>query len=203
MLEYYFPEAVVLAKDSVGEADSRVFLYAKDFGKLVAKARSARKITSKLSSHLEPGNLIQVRLVEKNGLQVVDALKTGKVEINFPDLFFLNEVLHEADYDQAVWGELTANRPSTQLPRHGSGQVGASKSQIANHDKIEPKFSWTKVLKILGWDPEQASCGICKRNKPYSFNINEQSFICESCVFDTASLPKNFWGREPQFIHLY
>ncbi|MFA6354520.1 MAG: recombination protein O N-terminal domain-containing protein [Candidatus Paceibacterota bacterium] len=194
MLEYYFPEAVVLAKDSVGEADSRVFLYAKDFGKLVAKARSARKITSKLSSHLEPGNLIQVRLVEKNGLQVVDALKTGKVEINFPDLFFLNEVLHEADYDLAVWGELTANCPSTQL--------GASKSQIANHDKIEPKFSWTKVLKILGWDPEQASCGICKRNKPYSFNINEQSFICENCVFDTESLPKNFWGREVQFIKI-
>lgn len=181
MLEYYFPEAVVLAKDSVGEADSRVFLYVKDFGKLVAKARSARKITSKLSSHLEPGNLTQVRLVEKNGLQVVDALKIGKVGINFPDLFFLNEVLHEADYDPAVWGILVGN------PSLRSGR--------------EP-FDWKKALRVLGWDPEQASCGICKRNKPYSFNINEQSFICENCVFDTESLPKNFWGREAQFIKI-
>ena len=181
MIEYYFPEAVVLVRDSVGEADSRVFVYAKDFGKLNAKVRSARKITSKLSSHLEPGNLIQVRLVEKNGLQVVDALKTGKVEINFPDLFFLNEVFHEADFDSAVWGIL----------------VGSSTLRSGR----EP-FDWKKVLRVLGWDPEQASCGICKRNKPYSFNINEQSFICENCVFNTMSLPKTFWGREAQFIKI-
>ena len=39
-------EAIVLDKEDLGEYDSRVFLYTKEFGKVGAKATSLRKITS-------------------------------------------------------------------------------------------------------------------------------------------------------------
>lgn len=78
----YFTEALVLDKQDLGELDARVFLFTEKLGKVRAKITSARKITSKLSSHLEPLNWIKVRLVErKNDFQVADALRIGK----FPD----------------------------------------------------------------------------------------------------------------------
>ena len=61
-------EAIVLDKEDVGEQDSRVFLYTKDFGKIGAKATSLRKITSKLAAHLEPLNYATVRLVSRGNL---------------------------------------------------------------------------------------------------------------------------------------
>ncbi|MDO8574288.1 MAG: recombination protein O N-terminal domain-containing protein, partial [bacterium] len=92
MNEYYFNEAIVLDREPSGETDNRFSIYAKGFGKIVARGKSTRKITSKLSGHLEPGNLVKVRLIEKNGLQVVDALKSGKLGIRSADLHFLNRL---------------------------------------------------------------------------------------------------------------
>jgi len=82
MTSEYYTEALVLDKEPVGEADSRVFLYTRDLGRIAATAVSARKITSKLSSHLEPLNFVKVRMIHKNRFQIVDALKTESLPKN-------------------------------------------------------------------------------------------------------------------------
>ena len=56
------------------EADSLITFYTKDFGKVVAKAKGAKRIVSKLSAHLEPLNFVLVRLIEGRGFQIADAL---------------------------------------------------------------------------------------------------------------------------------
>ena len=78
-MQEYLSEAVVLDRLANGDLNGRVVFLTKRFGKLVGKARSIRKITSKLSGHLQPGNLVQVRMIEKNGLQIVDALKKSRL----------------------------------------------------------------------------------------------------------------------------
>ncbi|MEK7193558.1 MAG: recombination protein O N-terminal domain-containing protein [Patescibacteria group bacterium] len=148
----YLSEAIVLDKEPNGDLDVRFSLFTKKFGKLHAKAKSARKITSKLAPHLEPGNLVQVRLVEKNGLQVVDALKKTFLDINLRDLYHLEKILAEGEPDKALWQAL-----------------------------IEKRFVWREVLALLGWDPENALCEACEKYNPAYFDTRTQRFLCGNC----------------------
>ena len=167
MNEYYFNEAIVLDREPSNEIDNRFSIYIKGFGKIVARGKSTRKITSKLSGHLEPGNLVKVRLIEKNGLQVVDALKSSKIEIRSSAPYFLNKLLPEHDFDFALWQELVSHSM-----KHESGG-----------DKITDYVSlnWKEILKILGWDPEHAVCEVCGSLSVSKFTAEGQIFSCDSC----------------------
>lgn len=152
VMQEYSTEAIVLDKETNGDLDARITLFTKKFGKLAGKAKSVRKITSKLSGHLEPGNLVQARLVEKNGLQVVDALKQEKLPNNPSDFYFLGRLLADAEPEPDLWNALTAGN-----------------------------FSWKEGLKILGWDPEFASCSACGK-RASAFHSKSQEFFCGACA---------------------
>lgn len=147
----YITDAVVLHKEPNGDFDHRIILFTKQFGKLAAKSKSARKITSKLSGHLEPGTLAAVRLVEKNNLQVVDALKKSKLKTSLADLHFLGKLLADAEPEPHIW-EALANGT----------------------------FSWKETLRTLGWDPASASCNACM-NRASVFHVATQEFFCANC----------------------
>ncbi len=164
MIEY-FTSALVLDAEDVGELDKRVFLYTKELGKVVAKAKSARKITSKLAAYLEPFNFIKIRLIEKNGFQVVDALNFGKIEIspeNFAFLQFIKEMTFELQPDKKLWFYLRRK-----------------------------KFSYRQVLKIFGFDPDFAGCRVCAKNPVAYFSKTDQIFFCRQCVARGFKIPKN------------
>ena len=153
-MQEYLTEAVVLDREPSGDLDFRVSLFTKKFGKMVAKVKSARKITSKLSGHLIPGNIVNARIIEKNGLQVVDAVKKSAISCG-SDFYFLNKVLADAEPDLAIWQKITSNN-----------------------------FQWLEILKTLGWDPEFASCSSCSRSNPKSFNFRSQEFLCANCFLN-------------------
>ena len=151
MLEY-LSEAVVLNKEPTGDMDARFSIFTKKFGKLAAKAKSVRRTTSKLAAHLEPGNLVDVRIVEKNGLQVVDALKKRRLDVAPTDLYRLDLLLAEAESDLRLW-----------------------------HELLGGKFDWQATLKILGWDPKEATCVVCGKETAV-FYIRGQEFFCTGCA---------------------
>lgn len=151
-MQEYLSEAIVLARDPVGEADSRVSLFTKKFGKLVGRAVSGRKITSKLSPHLEPGFIVSARLVEKKGIKIVDALKIGKINAEARDLSLLARILGDAEPDYGLWGLISS-----------------------------AKFSWDNILGVLGWDPRSAPCLHCGKD-PGVFFLASQEFFCLTCA---------------------
>ena len=197
MNEYYFNEAIVLDREPSGEIDNRFSIYAKGFGKIVARGKSTRKITSKLSGHLEPGNLVKVRLIEKNGLQVVDTLKVSSIKCQVSDLYFLNKLLPEHDFDFALWEELVSciKYPRKEIKdflrgKHVSSVKDAREGseediRVDRDDLIEGQvyrnLDWRKVLKILGWDPEHGECEVCKSLKVTKFTLDGQFFSCGNC----------------------
>ena len=85
-MQEYVTDAIVLTKRASGEFDGRYSLFTKKFGKMTGRAKSSRKITSKLSGHLEPGNAVKARFIEQKGTQIVDALKTARTGISLGDL---------------------------------------------------------------------------------------------------------------------
>lgn len=152
-MQEYISDAIVLAKEPSGDLDVRVTLFTRHFGKLKTKAKSARKIVSKLSGHLEPGFLTRVRLIEKNGLQVVDALKGGACAVHPRDLHFLEKILAEGEPEQKIW-----------------------------HMVLDGKIDWYEILRTLGWDPSFAHCVSCGAPKPVFFGYRDQEFFCRDCV---------------------
>lgn len=152
-MQEFMSEAVVLAHEPYGELDKRYALFTKHFGKLIAKAKSSRKITSKLSGHLEPGNIANVRLVHQGTLHLVDALKHERLSITPGDLHMLNELLSEGEEDRGLW-ELLRN----------------------------DRFSWRETLAILGWDPMHATCSECGAKTITAFYIKDHDFFCTLCA---------------------
>jgi recombinational DNA repair protein (RecF pathway) len=148
----YVSEAVVLAKMPSNHIDARYSIFTKRFGKMVAKGVSARKITSKLAGHLEPGTFARVRLIEKGGLLVVDALKERRADISLSNLNFLSRLLAENEPEPLIWDILEQGR-----------------------------FDWSTALQTLGWDPRDAACALCGTPPVIGFSIARQEFFCARC----------------------
>lgn len=166
MVEHY-TEALVLDKEDLGDFDSRVYLYSKDFGKGIAKATSSRKITSKLAAHLEPGNFIQARLIQSSNwrMQIADALKIGSLPKNQNTIAVLNmvkELLPENQPEEDLWNLLKEN-----------------------------KLNGSEVLKILGFDSQFAVCQSCQAEKPEHFLLKNLEYSCSLCLLQ-AGRPASF-----------
>lgn len=133
--------------------DARFFIFTKKFGKLAARAKSARKITSKLAGHLEPGSIVSARFVEKSGPMIVDALKLGQAALAVADLYFFNKLLHEGEPDERLW-----------------------------HILLSRDFNWIAALRLLGWDALETACQRCELKQPVAFDVGTQEFLCEKCA---------------------
>lgn len=166
-----FTEAVVLDKEDLREADSRVFLYTENFGKIVAKAKSVRKITSKLAAHLEPLNLIKVRLVASRDFQVADALRVDRLNLGILGVLRLvKEIAMENCADPMLWRILKRQYSQTTAPNELAGEI----------------------LKIAGFDPALAVCRACQAEKPDNFLLNSAEYLCASCFGRSAGSERHF-----------
>jgi recombinational DNA repair protein (RecF pathway) len=166
-MQEYLTKAVVLQKDLRNDADARYSFFTERFGKIAARAKSSRKIVSKLAGHLEPGTLASVRIIEIHGAQVVDALKISRVGIPLAELSKLNNLLGEWEPEPALWAELASA---------GADADGSVAYSVPNH------FSWARALAVLGWDPEGAECVLCGTSPARYFHLPRQEFICARCA---------------------
>lgn len=161
MLEHV-TKAIVLDKMDSGELDSWVYLYTEDFGKISAKAKSLRKITSKLAGHLEPSNLVMVRILDKNGPQLLDALTLEKGKSNLEllkNLLLVKELSAEWQPDSELWQLLKQYfRPTVKFLPDGAA-----------------------ILGLLGFDPAFAKCNYCQKEKPEAFYPPDLYFYCRDC----------------------
>lgn len=161
--------ALVLELTESGELDMLAHLYTEKLGRVTAKAKSARKIISKLMGHLQPLTLTRVRLVQKNGFQIVDALgiaRAPKTAHALAFLSFIKEMTVPEQRDYALWLLL--------------------KKSI--RDLRTDAFSYLPLLKALGFDPRFAECARCGAKPVMRFVPAEQFFLCRRCA---STLPRN------------
>lgn len=162
----YVTEAIVLGRRENGSSYNRFAdLYTKELGFVEARVVGGRRIASKLSPHLDFGNLALVRLVHKNQYTVADALTEERffsgascVETfeRFSRLVVLfRELLPRLVPDVHVWEELVSG-----LRR---GEVNCR-----------------MFLSLLGYGAH-AECEHCGGSQSHAFFIPNQNFLCESC----------------------
>ena len=148
-------QAIILSKAPFGEADAQVFLYTRKLGKLLARVIGARKILSKLNSHLEPLNVVYIRLVGKNKWHIADALKIGALPTGVLEgLNLVREIAPEEDPDPELWTLLS------------SGIFGKS-----------------DILRVLGFGKELAACQLCGLRNDLKFSTAHLAYFCVNCMF--------------------
>ena len=152
MIEY-FTRAVVLDKEETGEWDMEVCFFTEELGRVEARAIGARKILSKLAAHLEPNRITAVRLVEKNGFIVADAVMEKKINLSFKELKLLKEGTTPLGRDDALWDKIL------------KGELGVK---------------W--LLKHFGFDPKFAACQFCGERENLYFYFSGQEFSCGRCA---------------------
>jgi len=168
----YATNALILDREAVGDVDSRIVLYTELLGKVTARATAARKIVSKLGSHLEPLRFGQIRLVEKNGMRIADALTEAVFQKSTNDLERLEllevcrliaEVVPEKHPDADLW-ELIVSR----------------------------RLLGREILKTLGFDPVHARCDVCHTPAPKHFLLREHHYVCARCLHKRIPLKEYF-----------
>ena len=174
----YFTEGIVLSKEKRSDFDGVVNVYTKDFGRISAKAKGIFRPISKLSGHLEPLNLVNVRVIEKNGFQITDALMVkkllspqAKTSINFYRqalglLSFVSEMTFDFQPDIKLWQTIL-------------------KTLEAINRKRTPSYSL--ILEALGFSPKFSQCQKCKAKPVRYFFKKDQVFYCSKC---TSKIPK-------------
>ncbi len=172
MTEHY-TKAIVLGREPRNEFDETISLYTKKLGKISAISKSIRKITSKLSGHLVKGNLVDVRVLDNDSFQIIDALsdKVASSQEFFRLLGFIEKMTPYAEPDLSIWYELER----------------ACKTQNFGNS------TYRKILQASGFDPEFAKCDNCGDNKIAYFNPPDIMFLCSEC------LNKSFINRNEVF----
>ncbi len=161
----FLVEAIVLDSEDLGEADKRIHFYSKELGRFSAKAKSLRKITSKLAGHLEPLNFVKVRVIEKNGFQITDALLLRKILVSEETVRFagfLREMIPELEPDPKIWA----------LSEAGLLESGSKKPDLL------------PIICSMGFDPRFAKCSSCGGENLCFFSKTQHIFLCESCAFN-------------------
>jgi DNA repair protein RecO (recombination protein O) len=168
-MQEYFTKALMLGQENFGDSDRKIYMFTEDLGKVSAKAKSARKIISKLAGHLEPLSFSDVRLLEKGNFQVADALSFKKAPKNKENAEFLNfikEMTFELQPDRRLWTEI---------------------KKILFRKESE-KIPYGEILKIMGFDPRFARCFVCQNKSVVAFSKTEQDFLCKA---HALKVPRN------------
>ena len=178
----YITDALVLDIEDSGDLDQLIYFYTPTLGKIRAKAKSIRKITSKLAGHLQPLSISKVRLVEKNGFQVVDAILIRQIEKSSEAialLQFIKEMTFEGNQDKKLWLTLKKSFEDLKSRREAGTPTEASGLK---------KFSFKPLLNVLGFATDYATCNVCKNKKVDYFSTKEHLFLCAKCI---GKIPKN------------
>lgn len=177
----YKTKAIVLSSYPYREYDRIVTFFSGEFGKIDARARGSRKITSKLAGHIEP--FIETELLLANGRRW-DIL-AGSRTIN-PRIDLRSDVEKLSAASVCVEAVKLVSRPMSPEPRFFSLLCGVFESiekadSSLKYREIVLSFLW-KIIFASGFGPEIGHCIHCRKTIFIgSFSFEGGGMLCSMC----------------------
>lgn len=199
--KYYKTEGIVLKGMPLGDRDRIVSLYTQDYGRLRLVARGVRKVSSKISGHLDTFNRVGITLSSGNTMGVITG---GEVIESFNGLkndlkttaraFYLAELIDDFVVDES---------PNKLLYSLGIATLRAldSLSQLLSKAEKIDATEWDlelimrcfeiKLLICSGYSPELRICVVC--NKPLieesnGYSVGLGGIVGAACSLKTKSI---------------
>lgn len=158
--------ALVLDREPAREYDELVHLYTREFGYLIVRAISSRKINSKFSAHIDPLTRVQARIVHGQSFTLTDIVSENRFQ-NIRD----NRVEYANTLKIFSFIKKFFPRES------GSDQMW----EVLNKNLEEGKVVTKLFLSALGFDARHAICTKCNKQKATKFYTGTQTFFCNVC----------------------
>lgn len=166
-----YTRAIVLSREHRGDFDDMVSFFTEDLGKVRARAISIRKITSKLSGHLQPMRFVKVRLALRrggDGYVVIDSILDGSMipyktyarRDLLPFISFINAHVLEFQTDRELWFFL----------------IGIF-TKVYSHKEMA-----RVLLRILGITSRHEPCVWCAQSPIVCFSTHAEGVLCSQCA---------------------
>ena len=189
--------AFILKSDPYKEKDLLITIYSLEEGKLILRARGARKSSSKLGGHLQIFSLSDLMVLRGRSFDYVGAAKNNKSYLNIREDFNKLQIAGKAIY---VFNSLVNTKAQDEDLYYLLSNFLDHLNQTTNNDlsKLEMyylSFLW-QLLSILGYKPNLYICYHCKKRISEGinyFNLNKASFTCnhENLQGSTIKLSSN------------
>jgi DNA repair protein RecO (recombination protein O) len=176
----YKSEAVVIKRIDLGEADRILTIYTPHFGKLRVVAKGVRKVTSRLSGHVELFTRSQMLLAKGRNLDIVTQSET--VDSYRPMREDLSRVAH-AYYTAELLDKLTPDA----LESYPAYKLLVDTFQLLSTDSDPDRvLRWYEIqlLGYLGYAPELTHCVECRSELTpvvNSFSPALGGVVCATC----------------------
>jgi DNA repair protein RecO (recombination protein O) len=174
-------EAVVLRHADWGEADRILTLYTREYGKVRAVAKGARKMRSRKAGHLEPFTRITVQLARARDLPIITQVETLEAYLSLrEDLLLMGyasyvmELLDRLTYDEEG-GNPTIFHLLTETLARLAGEVPPW---------LALRYYEMRLLDSLGYRPQLLVCSNCRRDilpEDQYFSASAGGVICPRC----------------------
>jgi DNA repair protein RecO (recombination protein O) len=188
-MHYYKTTAIILKSESYRESDRIYTIYTKKYGKMRGVARGARKIKSKLASHLEPFNLANLTIVKgRITNKIINAVAIDSFSEIKNDLAriiqgsYILEVIDvltkEHHQDERIFNLLLGALGSLRKAEDRKDGFSFANSRSKFIPLENPAFFWggrdeynpnllagfiLHLLSLLGYKPELYLCVHCKK----------------------------------------
>lgn len=195
----YQTKAILIKMTPRGEGDVIVTLFSQDFGKFSVRARSLRKIKSKLRSASELFSLVSLRYVQGRyyktliDLEEIDnypSLKSSpaKLKTAFQISRTLDSLVHQQEQDRDIWELLlTSFQQLADMPEESDDYFDFSNKHLIRRYwslKLVYHYFFWHLINILGYQPELYDCALCRKKlrptKLY-FSFREGGVLCPAC----------------------
>lgn len=176
----YSSHAIILGMYDVHEYDRMYTVYTRDFGKEEARATGIRKIKSKLSSQLQPFNLVDCMFARgKRGERLIQATTLER----FPSLGGDLSQIAVASWCAELVDQLT--EPGVKDVRIFDLTLSALR-QITLRAPFERAVFALQLFEILGFGAVLDRCVRCREERGQSFQYgvdpSEGGIVCFSCA---------------------
>ena len=183
----YQTQGIVLYRVSSGETDRILTLFTREYGKLSAIAKSARKSSSRSSGATEMFTESRFLLGVGKSLDVISQVEIKQA---FPSLRDDLERLTRATYYCELLDRFTVERDASDSIRLFDLIIAALSlltENAANMDMLVHAFEM-RLLEILGYAPKLNACVMCGEDPsdgPLGFSPTLGGVLCRSHRFQT------------------
>jgi DNA repair protein RecO (recombination protein O) len=182
----YKAQAIVLRRISVGETDRILTLFTREYGKLSAIAKGARRSVSRLAAATEPLTFSRVLLAVGQNL---DVLTQGEVRAAFPEIRAdLTRISYASYFSELANAGLEERQPNPDL-----FDLLLSSFHILSHsdqpDLVARAFE-LQALRLLGYQPELRQCVRCRaalHGSGLGFSASRGGGLCARCNAETPA----------------
>lgn len=185
----YKTNALVLKRISVGETDRILTLFSREYGKISAIAKGARRSTSRLAAATEPFTHCRMLLAVGQNL---DVLTQGEVREAFPELRSdLTKISYASYFVELVNASLEERQPNPDLFDLLLSALYIL--QRADYPELVARMFELQALRILGYLPELRHCvrdAAPLRGAGLGFSPSRGGALCPRCAAETpGTLP--------------